>query len=350
VSPTTTPSPSAAALTINVATKPNIGQYLVDGKGMTLYYFTKDTIGKSTAVGGVLQAWPLFNAANFTVPSSLSAADFATVTRADGAKVTTYKGWPLYYFAKDAAPGDILGEGVGGVWFVIKVPFYTVMLATKADVGNYMVDAKGMALYYFTKDSVGKSTATGAVLASWPVFNASTFVIPSTWKASDFGTITRDDGLKVTTYKGWPLYYFAKDAAPGDTQGQGVGNVWYVIDPANFPPTSSGPAGTIALTAQNMSFTPNNISVAAGSSVTINFTNKDATVPHNFSVYSDANYSIPFFRGNAVTGPGTTTYTFTAPTAAGTYYFRCDIHPNMRGTLTVTAPAASPSTPSSSGY
>jgi len=112
-SPSPTPTPTAAAFTINIASKANIGNYLVDSKGMTLYYFTKDTIGKSTAVGATLQAWPLFNSATFTVPSSLSAADFGTITRDDGAKVTTYKGWPLYYFAKDLAAGDILGEVSG---------------------------------------------------------------------------------------------------------------------------------------------------------------------------------------------------------------------------------------------
>jgi len=52
----------------------------------------------------------------------------------------------------------------------------------------------------------------------------------------DFGTITREDGKKQTTFRGYPLYYWGGDKAQGDTAGQGVNNVWYVIDPANFPP------------------------------------------------------------------------------------------------------------------
>ena len=203
---------------------------------MTLYYFTKDSIGKSTATGAVLTAWPIFNPANFVVPSSLNAADFGIITRDDGLKQATYKGWPLYYYAKDKAAGDTLGEAVGGVWFVMKSPFYTVMLQTKADLGNYLVDAKGMTLYYFAKDSVGKSTATAAILQNWPIFNPGSFVPVSTINTADFGTITRDDGLKQATYKGYPLYYYAKDKTSGDTLGQGVNNVWFVIDPAKFPP------------------------------------------------------------------------------------------------------------------
>lgn len=249
--PTTSPPPStttappatsqAPSYTVNISSKPNLGNFLVDSQGMTLYYFTKDVINKSTAVGPVLAAWPLFNPAGFVVPPTLNAADFSTITRDDGQKVAAYKGWPLYYYAKDLAPGDILGEAVGGVWFVMKVPFYTVMLQTKADTGNYLVDAKGMTLYYFTKDSVGKSTATGAVLANWPLFNAEKFVVISTLNTADFSTITRDDGMKVTAFKGWPLYYYTKDQVSGDIQGQGVGGVWFVIDPAKFPLPSLAP-------------------------------------------------------------------------------------------------------------
>ena len=236
-STSSSPTASATGATINVASNPTLGNILVDSKGMTLYYFTKDIIGKSNATGTILAAWPIFNAATINVQGSLAASDFAIITRDDGQQQTTYKGLPLYYYAKDKAPGDVLGDKVGGVWFVVKSPFYTLMLQNKADPGTYLVDAKGMTLYYFTKDNIGKSTATGTILANWPVFNADSFVVPSALSASDFGTITRDDGLKVSTYKGWPLYHYAKDQVSGDTLGQGIGGIWFVINPSNFPPT-----------------------------------------------------------------------------------------------------------------
>lgn len=237
--PTVAPTPSVTANTVQTATKADLGTYLVDAKGMTLYYFTKDSIGNSTAVGAVLQAWPLFNDGTFVLPSTLSSSDFGIVTRPDGQKVTTYKGWPLYYFAKDLAPGDTLGEGVGGAWFVLKVPFYTVMIQTKTDLGNYLIDSKGMTLYYFTKDSVGKSVANATVLQSRPIFSPTNFIVPSSLKVSDFSSISRDDGKMQATYKGWPLYNFVNDQASGDTKGQGVNGVWFVINPDKFPPTPS---------------------------------------------------------------------------------------------------------------
>jgi predicted lipoprotein with Yx(FWY)xxD motif len=49
--------------------------------------------------------------------------------------------------------------------------------------------------------------------------------------AALLGTITRDDGAMQVTYNGWPLYYFADDTAPGDANGQGLGDVWFLVSP-----------------------------------------------------------------------------------------------------------------------
>jgi predicted lipoprotein with Yx(FWY)xxD motif len=132
--------------------------------------------------------------------------------------------------------GDMTGEGVGKVWYVLKVPAYTVMVATSSTLGNYLVDGTGMTLYWFTKDSVGQSACTGNCIAAWPAFTSDSFVVPSALNPADFGAITRPDGTKQATYKGYPLYYWVKDTKRGDTTGQDVGKVWYVIDPAKFPP------------------------------------------------------------------------------------------------------------------
>ncbi|HUX50359.1 MAG TPA: hypothetical protein VMW73_06145 [Spirochaetia bacterium] len=226
----------AQSYTVNVSKESNGTQYLTDSHGMTLYYFTKDVAGNSECTGGCLGLWPAFNAGTIDVPASLNASDFGTITRADGTQQTTYQGWPLYYFAKDAQPGDMNGQNFHGIWFVETVPSYTVMVATSATLGNYLTDSNGMALYYFTKDSPNTSVCEGKCLQLWPAFYSANLVVPASLNASDFGTITRADGTPQTTYKGYPLYYWVKDTARGQTTGQNVGHIWFVVDPAKFNP------------------------------------------------------------------------------------------------------------------
>jgi plastocyanin len=100
--------------------------------------------------------------------------------------------------------------------------------------------------------------------------------------------------------------------------------------------TSSAKSVTIDLTAQNIAFDKSTITVPASATITVNFDNKDNGMPHNFSVYTDSSASTSIFVGKIITGPATTTYTFTAPTTPGNYFFRCDVHPTiMFGTFVV---------------
>lgn len=97
--------------------------------------------------------------------------------------------------------------------------------------GPVLVDAKGVTLYYFKNDKKDASSCTGDCLAKWPVFFVEKAMPGKGLNASDFGTITREDGKSQTTYKGRPLYYFFQDKNPGDAKGDKVKNVWYVITP-----------------------------------------------------------------------------------------------------------------------
>ena len=103
--------------------------------------------------------------------------------------------------------------------------------------------------------------------------------------------------------------------------------------------TPRPPAGpvTIALTAENFAFDRSTIEAPAGAKVTINFENKDPGVQHNVAFYETSAAEDIIFKGDLVTGPGKATYTFTAPSEPGTYFFRCDSHATrMRGDFVVT--------------
>lgn len=113
---------------------------------------------------------------------------------------------------------------------------HEVKIQQKEMVGNYVTDSEGKTLYWFKRDSVGKSACAGPCLDKWPIFFREKVAPPEGINGADFGTIERADGKKQTTFRGYPLYYWFGDKNPGDTTGAGVNNVWYVIDPGNFPP------------------------------------------------------------------------------------------------------------------
>ena len=116
---------------------------------------------------------------------------------------------------------------------------YTVATAHSEALGTYLTDGRGNTLYYYTDDIPGLSNCTSGCEAVWPPFTVESISVPPSLQASDFGYITRQNGRKQVTYKGWPLYYYSRDWAPHDTNGQALYGTWYVVQPALF-----GPPGT----------------------------------------------------------------------------------------------------------
>ena len=91
------------------------GQALVDGKGMTLYTFDKDTGGKSMCNGPCADNWPPLMAS----ADGKATGDWTIVTRDDGKTMWAYKGKPLYTWKNDKAAGDIDGDGkLNGAWHI----------------------------------------------------------------------------------------------------------------------------------------------------------------------------------------------------------------------------------------
>ncbi len=106
-------------------------------------------------------------------------------------------------------------------------------LAT-TDLGEILVDASGYTVYLFTPDAQGDSTCYDECEANWPVV-AEVTAVGDGLDESLLGTTTRTNGDVQATFNGWPLYYFAGDAAAGDVNGQSLNGVWWVIDAAGEP-------------------------------------------------------------------------------------------------------------------
>jgi predicted lipoprotein with Yx(FWY)xxD motif len=110
----------------------------------------------------------------------------------------------------------------------------TLMLKTdQGSAGIWLTDPAGRTLYSYTKDTKTTSECYGACAEDWPpLLTTGPVSISGKYTvAGDLGTITRTDGKKQVTYGGHPLYYYTGDNAPGQTKGQGVGGVWFLIGP-----------------------------------------------------------------------------------------------------------------------
>lgn len=109
----------------------------------------------------------------------------------------------------------------------------TLNIMTDSSLGTYLVAQNGMTLYKYTPDTPGVSNCTGQCAVNWPPYTvpdpASLSVDPSI--KGKISTTKRSDGTSQVTYNDVPLYYYIKDMKPGDTTGQNVGGVWFVVNP-----------------------------------------------------------------------------------------------------------------------
>jgi predicted lipoprotein with Yx(FWY)xxD motif len=113
-----------------------------------------------------------------------------------------------------------------------------VVKVADSDLGQILVAANGMTVYMFMPDAQGDPTCTAACAGAWPPLTVADGTQVSGGEGIDaalLSTATNPEVGPQVTYNGWPLYYFSGDSAPGDTNGEGSGGVWYVIDPTGNP-------------------------------------------------------------------------------------------------------------------
>lgn len=291
--PAETPAPAADSgpVAIDVLSgDTSLGPVLVGPDGHTLYAFTNDIEAVSTCYGTCADAWPpVIVSDDWTAGPGLDFGIFATTVREDGQRQLVAGRWPLYYFAGDAAPGDVQGQGSGDVWFAVDLDGILIrdaiaeaqaqapaaddpatsedaaaetgdeagaddgygssdgnaggdgnqamagpalVASAETGLGTALVDETGLTLYGFLDDRDAPGpTCNGACADAWPPVLVDGDALPAGLDPAVFSVVTRDDGTNQLAAGIWPLYRFAGDAAPGDVNGQGSGDVWFVAAP-----------------------------------------------------------------------------------------------------------------------
>lgn len=118
----------------------------------------------------------------------------------------------------------------------------TVQLAG-TDLGDVLVDADGLTLYLFEQDEGDTSTCYDECAATWPPLLSDEPTAGDGVDEALLGTTEREDGELQVTYDGQPLYLFASDQAAGDVGGQGIGDVWFVLDASGAAVTEAPRTG-----------------------------------------------------------------------------------------------------------
>jgi predicted lipoprotein with Yx(FWY)xxD motif len=99
-------------------------------------------------------------------------------------------------------------------------------------LGEALANADGFTLYGFTNDTAGVPTCEGPCAETWPPLLVDGPELPADLDPNVFRVVPRPDGSFQLAAGAWPLYAFSGDGAPGETNGQGSGGVWYVATPA----------------------------------------------------------------------------------------------------------------------
>lgn len=135
------------------------------------------------------------------------------------------------------------GTGGGGTATGSVARDASVVKIANSSLGDILVDGNGHTLYLFTDDSKNTNSMNcdASCLKLWPPVEGK----PSAGSGADAKLIGTTKGDKPqATYAGHPLYYYANDKAVGDTKGQGIDKIWYVLDSGGKAITKSADTGS----------------------------------------------------------------------------------------------------------
>jgi len=124
----------------------------------------------------------------------------------------------------------------------------TIATHDDPDLGTILTDPDGNTLYIFANDTPGESVCYDQCATNWPPFIAEEPLSLPDGVPGELGLIERTDGTMQVTYNDQPLYFFIGDEQPGDTNGQNVGEIWFVVNPSapGATPVASPAASPVA--------------------------------------------------------------------------------------------------------
>jgi predicted lipoprotein with Yx(FWY)xxD motif len=196
--PTTVGAPPAAgAAPATLATRDTPLGTVATSDEFTVYQFAKDTSNPpaSMCTGACAKAWPPVMASDQLALKGVSVAEVGTVTRPDGGVQITLGGWPVYRYAKDKAPGDTTGQGVGGTWSALGPngkPIKTAAAGSSAAPASPAAGATGSCTTTAPAASTDTDTGTGTGTTVDPI--NPTAAAASTSPASNTGAQSTDTG------------------------------------------------------------------------------------------------------------------------------------------------------------
>lgn len=211
-----------------------LGAFLTDVDGKTLYTFSNDQDGETNCYDVCAQNWPplLIDEGESLAGGEGLDGDLGTIARSNGTSQVTYNGSPLYYWIKDVDVGDSTGHGVNRAWAVARAQTPTVLLGGNSKLGRFLTGSNGMTLYIFAQDWPGQSNCIEQCAANWPplLLQNGAELTGGAGVIGKLGTIERTDGGLQVTYNGMPLYFWIEDSIPGDANGHGFNKVWIVAN------------------------------------------------------------------------------------------------------------------------
>lgn len=301
-------------LTVRLSDHPTYGTLLTDSAGRSLYVQARDVpnTGAVADLGEVGRFYPPFYAESVVGGGGINISEFGFLTRADGKRQTTYRGWPLYYYINDKAAGDAKSQGANNITFLAK-PDYTVMVRENATVGIYLSDTGGAALLVHDGDNATRADPGYAPFRASPVSGPKPLV-----QAADFAETVGPSGGAQTTYRGQPLYSYSGDDGPGVIAGDGNGYRPVVLAPGGTftdvvevttPAPTPSPNSTVGDGAASL--TP----VATAQATTA------ATTGSGYDAYTGGSYTPTPFQTAQISSQGTESATVTStwtPIVTGT--------------------------------